>query len=416
VIEALSRLVVGAVRAGYRRKNLLSGLALVMTLVVAVGYLLVGALRVNPTRSTYQITVALPDSGGLLADQDVAVRGVPVGRIESLRITDTGVAAVANINSTVQIPAASPVRVSGLSAAGEQYIDFEPTSATGPFLSAGSVVSQDQATTPIPLAQLLADADGMLAQTDPRKLELIKKELSLSEEGPRKLTDIVDGGTFLLSTLDSVLPQTVSLLKSSRVVLTMLSDVNNGLAATSDNLDKVLKGVNPMIGGYRRLLDRAPGMLSEVDGLFDDNSDTMVGLLGNLVTTAQLLYVRTPALNALFPDYRGSTLEALGTIIREDGLWAIGDIYPRYACDYGTPRRVPSAADYPEPFLYGYCRDDDQSLLVRGARNAPRPPGDDTAGPPPGADLTATTDPTPKGRYTIPTEYGGPPLLIEPPH
>ncbi len=416
MIEALSRLVVGAVRAGYRRKNLLSGLALVMTLVVAVGYLLVGALRVNPTRSTYQITVALPDSGGLLADQDVAVRGVPVGRIESLRITDTGVAAVANINSTVQIPAASPVRVSGLSAAGEQYIDFEPTSATGPFLSAGSVVSQDQATTPIPLAQLLADADGMLAQTDPRKLELIKKELSLSEEGPRKLTDIVDGGTFLLSTLDSVLPQTVSLLKSSRVVLTMLSDVNNGLAATSDNLDKVLKGVNPMIGGYRRLLDRAPGMLSEVDGLFDDNSDTMVGLLGNLVTTAQLLYVRTPALNALFPDYRGSTLEALGTIIREDGLWAIGDIYPRYACDYGTPRRVPSAADYPEPFLYGYCRDDDQSLLVRGARNAPRPPGDDTAGPPPGADLTATTDPTPKGRYTIPTEYGGPPLLIEPPH
>ncbi len=416
MIETLSRFVVGLVRAGYRRKNLLSGAALAMTLVVAVAYLLVGALRVNPTRSSYQITVALPDSGGLLANQDVSVRGVPVGRIESLRITDSGVAAVANIDSTVKIPAASKVRVSGLSAAGEQYIDFEPASAAGPFLTAGSVVSQDQASTPIPMSQLLADANGMLAQTDPRKLELIKKELSLSDEGPRKLTDIVDGGTFLLSTLDSVLPETVSLLKSSRVVLTMLSDVNNGLAATSDNLDKVFKGINPMIGGYRRLVDQAPGMLAQVDGVFDDNSDTMVGLLGNLVTAAQLLYVRTPALNALFPSYRGSTLEALGTIIRENGLWAIGDIYPRYTCDYGTPRRVPSAADYPEPFLYGYCRDTDQSVLVRGAHNAPRPPGDDTAGPPPGADLAATTDPTPKGRYTIPTEYGGPPLLIEPPH
>ncbi|MEO6793174.1 MAG: MlaD family protein [Mycobacterium sp.] len=416
MIEALSRRIVGLVRAGYLRKNLLSGVALAMTLAIGTAYLLVGALRVNPARSTYQITIALPDSGGLLANQDVSVRGVPVGRIEALRITGSGVDAVANIKSTVKIPAASKVRVSGLSAAGEQYIDFEPPSSTGPFLSGGSVVSRDQATTPIPLSQLLANADGMLAQTDPRKLEVIKKELGLSEEGPGKLTDIIDGGAFLLSTLDSVLPQTVSLLRSSRVVLTMLSDVNNGMAATSANLEKVLKGVNPMIGGYRQLVDQAPGMLSEVDGLFDDNSDTMVGLLGNLTTAAQLLYVRVPALNALFPNYRGSALEALGTIIREGGLWATGDIYPRYTCDYGTPRRVPSAADYPEPFLYGYCRDTDQSLMVRGAYNAPRPPGDDTANPPSGADLAATTDPTPKGRYTIPTPYGGPPLLIEPPH
>ncbi|OBK89632.1 MlaD family protein [Mycolicibacter sinensis] len=415
MIEALSRHLVALVRAGYRRKNLLSGLALAMTLVVATTYLLVGALQVNPARSTYQITIALPDSGGLLANQDVSVRGVPVGRIESLRVTPNGVDAVANIASTIKIPAASTVRVSGLSAAGEQYIDFEPPSNTGPFLSGGSVVARDQATTPIPISQLLADADGMLAQTDPRKLDLIKSELSLSEDGPRKLTDIVDGGTFLLSTLDSVLPQTVSLLKTSRVVLTMLSDVNNGLAATSDNLDKVLKGVNPMIGGYRQLVDQSPAMLSSVDGLFDDNSDTMVGLLGNLVTTAQLLYVRTPALNALFPNYRGSTVEALSSAIHEDGMWATVDIYPRYTCDYGTPRRNPSAADFPEPFLYGYCRDTDQSVLVRGAHNAPRPPGDDTAGPPPGADLAATTDPTPKGRYTIPLEYGGPPLLIDPP-
>lgn len=403
MIDALSRQIVALVRAGYRRKNLLSGLALAMTLVVAVSYLLVGALRVNPARSTYQITISLPDSGGLLTNQDVSVRGVPVGRIESLRVTPTGVDAVANINSTVKIPAASPVRVSGLSAAGEQYIDFEPPSNAGPFLSAGSVVSRDRATTPIPISQLLADADGMLAQTDPRKLDLIKKELSLSDEGPRKLTDIVDGGSFLLSTLDSVLPETVSLLKSSRVVLTMLSDVNKGMAATSANLDKVLKGINPMIGGYHRLVDQGPGMLSSVDGLFDDNSDTMVGLLGNLVTPAQLLYVRTPALNALFPNYRGSTVEALSSAIHEDGMWATVDIYPRYTCDYGTPRRPPSQADYPEPFLYGYCRDTDQSVLVRGAHNAPRPPGDDTAGPPPGADLAATTDPTPKGRYTIPT-------------
>ncbi|WP_234783137.1 MlaD family protein [Mycolicibacter sinensis] len=149
MIEALSRRLVALVRAGYRRKNLLSGLALAMTLVVATAYLLVGALQVNPARSTYQITIALPDSGGLLANQDVSVRGVPVGRIESLRVTPNGVDAVANISSTVQIPVASTVRVSGLSAAGEQYIDFEPPSNTGPFLSGGSGVGRAHAPPPL---------------------------------------------------------------------------------------------------------------------------------------------------------------------------------------------------------------------------------------------------------------------------
>jgi virulence factor Mce-like protein len=415
MIDTVSRLVVGIVRAGHRRRTWLSGIALALTLVVAVAYLLIGALRVNPLDSTYRIRIRLPESGGLLANQDVAVRGIRVGRIESLEATPSGVDVIAHVKRDVKIPASSRVRVSGLSPAGEQYIDFEPASNSGPFLADGSVVGPERASTPVPLSQLLADADGMLAQTDPKKLELVKKELSLSKEGPRKLTDIIDGGTFLLSTMDRVLPQTVSMLKTSRVVLTTLADKNAGLAAATQDVAQVMAGVNKMDGGFRRFVDRTPGVLSSVDNLFDDNSDTMVGLLANLVTTARLVYVRVPALNAVFPNYRGSTLEALATTMHEHGLWATADIWPRYTCDYGTPRRPSSSADYPEPFLYTYCRDDDPEVLIRGAKNAPRPGGDDTAGPPPGADLGQTTDPTPKGRFTIPTPYGGPTLPIEPP-
>lgn len=416
MIDETSRFIVGIVRAGHRQRTWLSGIALGMTLVIGVAYLMIGALRVNPFDSTYRVTIRLPDSGGLLANQDVAVRGIRVGRIQSLRATPTGVEAIAAINADTKIPSASPVRVSGLSPAGEQYIDFEPASNTGPFLANGSVIGPQRATTPIPLSQVLADADGLLAQTDPKKLEIVKKELSLSNQGPQKLTDIIDGGTFLLSAMDPVLPQTVSLLKTSRVVLTTFADVNAGLAATSHNVGQLMTGVNKMDRGYRRFVDRTPQVLSSVDNLFDDNSDTMVGLLANLVTTAQIIYVRIPALNAVFPNYRGSTLEALMTTMHEHGLWATADIYPRYTCDYGTPRRPSSAADYPEPFLNTYCRDDDPQVLVRGAKNAPRPGGDDTAGPPAGADLGQTTDPTPKGRFTIPTPYGGPTLPIEPPH
>ncbi|WP_142394990.1 MlaD family protein, partial [Mycobacterium avium] len=158
MIDTLGRLVVGVVKAGHRQRTWLSGLALLVTLVVGGAYLALGALRVNPLESTYQVTIRLPESGGLLANQDVSVRGIRVGRITSLRPIPSGVEVVANINAHTKIPASSPVRVSGLSPAGEQYIDFEPTSNTGPFLSNGSVIGPQHTTTPIPLSQVLADA------------------------------------------------------------------------------------------------------------------------------------------------------------------------------------------------------------------------------------------------------------------
>lgn len=415
MISTVADFIVAVVRYGYRRKAWLSAAALVGVFIIASGYLLIGALRVSPLAASYHVTVQLPESAGLLPNQAVTLRGVSVGRVERLDITTAGVDAIVNIDSTAQIPASSAVRVSGLSPAGEQYIDFSADTDVGPYLENGSIIAMGRATVPVSLAELLANADGALGQVSTDKLELIRRELSMSEAGPGKLADIIDGGTFLLSTLDSVLPETASLLRTSRVVLTLAADKSPGISVASDNLAATFEGIDRMRGGYARLTEQVPGALNSVDNLFADNSDTMVQLLGSLTTTSQLLYLRTPALNALFPTYRTSVLDAIGSVMHDNGLWATGDIYPRYACDYGTPRRPPSAADYPEPFMYTYCRDQHPGVLIRGAKNAPRPAGDDTAGPPPGADLGRMTDPAPQGRYSIPTPYGGPTLPIEPP-
>ena len=102
-------------------------------------------------------------------------------------------------------------------------------------------------------------------------------------------------------------------------------------------------------------------------------------------------------------------------IMHDNGFWATGDIYPRYTCDYGTPRQPPSSADYPEPFMYTYCRDDDPGVLIRGAKNAPRPAGDDTAGPPPGADLGKHDRPDARGPVHDSDALRRPTLPIEPP-
>ncbi|MCV7191831.1 MlaD family protein [Mycolicibacterium brumae] len=418
MIGAAADGVVGAVKWGHRNKTWLSTIALILVLVLSLVWIMINALRFNPFIRTYNMTLELPRSGGLLEGQDVTYQGVQVGRVEQLDIVPDGVNAVLRMNKHIDIPASSDVRVSGLSPAGEQFVNFlgdKNAGDSGPFLEDGSVIARDRANIPIDLATFLANTDGLSKQIDTDKMATIKKELSLSTEGPEKLESIIDGGTYLLSTIDGVLPETTRTLRTSRVVLDLISDKNAGISAASANIDEVLTAADKMREGYKKLLAQTPATLGQVDNVINDNSDTMVQLLGNLTTTTQVLYLRTPALSSLWPDYRGSMLDSLGSTMYGSGVWVNLSIYPRYTCDYGTPRLPVSSADYPEPFMYTYCRDTDPAVLIRGAKNAPRPAGDDTAGPPMGADLGRQTDPTPKGRYTVPTEYGGPTLPIEPP-
>ena len=115
----------------------MSGVGLALTLIIATGYLAIGGLRINPLRRTMAVRVLLEESGGLLVNQDVTLRGIPVGRITAINLTDKGVEAVVKINADPQIPRDSPVRVSGLSAAGEQYLDFRPEHGLVPIRPTG---------------------------------------------------------------------------------------------------------------------------------------------------------------------------------------------------------------------------------------------------------------------------------------
>lgn len=172
-----------------------------------------------------------------------------------------------------------------------------------------------------------------------------------------------------------------------------------------------------MDGGFRTLVERGEPQLATLDNLIADNRQNVVQILGNLSTTSQVIYQRIPGLEYIWRPDRDPFIDRFASVVHDGGVWAIGDIYPKYRCDYNLPRHPPSDASFPEPYKYTYCEDQDPSLLVRGARNAPRPPGDDTAGPPPGYDPHAVTDKTPHyPGYTIDTPYGGPSYPIPMPN
>lgn len=405
VADTPARVLLALVRGGTARRRLLSALGLALAAVLGAGYLVFGALGMDPSATTISVRVHLAQSGGLLAGQNVTLRGVPVGHVQSIDLKPGGVIATAVVDAATQIPNDGMVSVASLSTAGEQYLDFSPNRNGGPFLTDGEEISVERTETPVPLWEMLSSMDKTLAQIDSEQLATIVDELGVSPQGPRKLADIIDGGTFLISTLDSVLPQTVGLLQDSKTTLDTVGEGSEGLADFAKDASALTRGVEAKTGGYVEMLRTAPNTLGALDAVMADNSGALDGLMANLTTVADKVGPRAPAFQEFFfPQERdGSTLDALTSIIHDGGIWGLVNLYPRYSCDYGLPRLPPSRPDHPEPYLYTFCPNDDPSVLVRGARNAPRPPGEQAPTErPPGEPADRTANPAPVGPQTIP--------------
>lgn len=408
--DGAARLIVGTVGRIRRYRAATSLLGLALVLLLGAGYIVFGALDRNPFAGTYRIRVELEQSGGLLPGQDVTLRGVPIGRVASVEVAGDAVIATASIEEQIKIPAGGRVRTAALSAAGEQYLDFVPDTDGAPYLAPDSVITADRTSSPAPLATVLEGMSGILAQVDPAQLRAISDELGVSEAGPDKLAAILDGGAFMISALDGVLPETVNLLRNSRTVLTTVADTAPGLQDTAADLSATLGGLAAMTGGFEQFADHTPQTLAAIDALMAQNGPTMVQLLGSLTTVGQMATLRVPAFEEFFfPQQRaGSAADALATVFRDGGLWVLVSLYPRPQCDYNVPRGPATVPDHPEPYLYADCTDPDPTLLPRGARNAPRPPGVQPPGVPPGADPLARPEPGPVGPHSVPLPFGGP--------
>lgn len=368
-----------------RHPVLVSNTALALVLLVGAAYLTVGALRIDPLSDDYRVTVRLDGSGGVQTNGDVSVRGQRIGRVAAVDITVDGVEAQLDISAGHRVPADGTVVVAALSAAGEQYIDFRPDSDDAPYLADGDVVEQDRTDTPVPFATMLVSVTDLVSQIAPAQLSSIIDELDAATAGgPAELQAIIDGGGALLTGLDSVLPETITLIRTGRTLLQTVGDIEPDLTRLSIGGTALAEQLSASDAEIRALLDDTPARLDSAKAVIGENRDAGGDLLKNLARIARAARLHTPAIEALFPAMSAGA-GAFGLAGHDNQLNVVADPYPRPTCDYLNPTVSPSIAAMTPPLKYMYCNSTDPGLQVRGAQNVPRPPGDDTGGPPAGA-------------------------------
>ncbi|MFW0792923.1 MlaD family protein [Gordonia sp. CPCC 205515] len=386
--------------ATWLRKHsiVLGNIGLVLVMLVGLAYLSFGALRWDPFKGSYELLVHFPKSGGLQDTSGVTLRGAHIGEVDKIQVQPTSVDVTVKIDDDVQINRNALVAALGLSAAGEQYVDFQPSTADGPYFSDGDEINVNQTKVTASFPNTLESAMNVIQQIDPQKLQVSIENLNLAintETPQNDLRAVFDSGGVIFADLYRVLPQTTKLISDSGTILKTTADIQPDFGTTVSSMSTIVNQAVAADKELRTLLGRGPAQLTSLTGSLNQMTDPLTDVLQQFTDIAHQGALRAPALAVLLPSIRDASVKSLA-MFHDGAWWAFGSVYPRPYCSYPvTPVRPTKILELSVPTNL-YCVTEDPHQQVRGSANAPRPPGDDTAGPPPGYDPNARTVPLDK--------------------
>lgn len=249
----------------------------------------------------YVVTVNLPQAGGLFPNADVTYRGVSVGRVGSLTLTSTGVQADLDVNNSAPpIPASTQAVVADLSAVGEQYLDLRPRTATGPYLTSGSVIREADTQIPPPVTNLLSSVDALANSLPAGSLRTVVSELgqAFNGQGPN-LQLLLDASYSFTQAASSNLAATTSLISDGQTVLATQQQETAAIETFATDSQLLAQQLDSSDSDLRRLITDAPLAAAQITGLLQDNDPDLGLTLANLLTASEVASTRQPALQEL---------------------------------------------------------------------------------------------------------------------
>jgi phospholipid/cholesterol/gamma-HCH transport system substrate-binding protein len=339
----------------------------------------------------YTVKVQLDRAGELYRAGNVTYRGVEVGKVSKVHLTNSGVEAVLSLRSGVDIPADLTAYVHSASAIGEQYVDLVPRSGSGPMLKNGDVIPSDRTRVPPNINSLLAAVSRGLNAIPRQELKTVVDEsyLAVGGLGP-ELSRLFGGGANLASGARQNLDAITTLIDESKPILDSQiesSDAIQGWAAhlaaitrqlqtveeRNSDFSAVLRDAGPVLDSARQLSDRLgrslPGVVSNSVPIGDVGLAYRDNLEALLVQTPQLV-ADSQAIQLPDKDLKGP-YKGLGLSFNLNLNWpppCTTGFFPvqqqRSAVFEDAPPRPPGLV---------YCRipQDSNFNAVRGARNYP---------------------------------------------
>jgi len=356
---------------------------LVFVAITLLGVSFVGARYARLDRllvdKSYTVDAHFADSGGIFAGAEVSYRGVQVGQVGQLKLTDDGVDVLMDIsNDFAKIPARTLAVVADRSAVGEQYVDLQPQTHDGPYLDDGSEIARQDTATPIPTQKLLGDLSDTTESVDRQALATTVHELGQAFGGTGKdLQRIIDTGNSFLDEADRNFGVTTALIRDGNTVLKGQVASESAIRTFARDLSLFSGTLAGSDADLRTVIDSGSATATQLRTFLEDNQVDLGELIGNAVTTGDVVVKHLPGIAQILVIYP-YVVEGGFTVVSKSpdtGLYDahFGMVLTDHAiCHHGyegTRTRAPQErTDLPMNTQAG-CREPIAQSNARGAQN-----------------------------------------------
>ncbi len=335
----------------------------------------------------YTVTMELPKSGGLYESGNVTYRGTKVGRVEAVRLSDTGVEAVLSLQSGIDIPSDLKAEVHSQSAVGESYVLLLPRNGTSPPLKNGDVIRLADTSVPPDVNALLAAANtGLLAiPRDNLKTVIDEAYTAVGGLGP-ELSRVVQGASTLAIDARQNLDPLTTLIDKADPVLDSQTNTSDAIQTWAAQVARVTAELQTHDEAVASVIEEGGPAAAQARQLIERVQPTLPILMANLVSVGQVALTYQNDIEQLlvvFPQAiaAGQAGIAANLNTKQDykGQYLSFNLNLNLPppCTTGflpaQQQRVASLEDYPQrPPGDVYCRiPQDSQFNVRGARNIP---------------------------------------------
>ena len=355
----------------------------IFVLITLVGVSFTGARYAHLDRlvhaTTYQVVAHFPSSGGIYQGGEVSYRGVKVGQVGKLKLTSDGVDVYLDIDkSHATIPADTLAVVGNRSAVGEQYVELQPQTKSGPYLKDGSQIAQRDTAVPIATEKLLGDVSRTVDSVDQQALQTTLTELGTAFAGTgEELQTILDTGTSFVTTADKNFDVTTALLKDGNTVLKTQADTEGSIRSFAKNLSLVTDTLSASNQDLIKLISNGSAGAAQLREFLERNGVDLGEVISEALTTNRIVDAHLPGLRYVLVVYPYVTEGGFSVLERDaDGVnWdaRFGLILTTQATCHGgyesTVQRAPQDTSPRDMNTRATCTEPITKSNARGSQN-----------------------------------------------
>ena len=359
----------------------------VFAVITLLGVSYVGARYARLDRlivdDSYTVVAHFKDSGGIFAGGEVSYRGVGVGRVSKLQLTDNGVDVYLDIDKSYDsIPSDTLAVVGNRSAVGEQYVELQPKVNNGPYLGDTSQIPEQDTRTPIQTDKFLTDITDTAESVNRKALRTTVGELGTAFAGTgQDLQRIIDTGNSFIKAANDNFDTTTALIKDGNTVLRGQIDSADSIRQFARDLSLFSGTLAGSDQALRQVIDNGSATATQLRTFLQDNRVDLAELINNLVTTGDVVVKHLDGIRQILVIYP-YVVEGGFTVVSKSPDTGMYDAHfglvltqdPK-VCEHGyesTDTRAPQDRGDKPMNTKAHCAEPPSVSDARGAQNAPR--------------------------------------------